>query len=99
MDNSTRLVFAYLVDELKVPIDEPAYNGTSPFYVQVKHRMNRVSYDGILGGCVEKLLEMGAKIDNEDQQGQTPYLLLYSNSNTNCHSAAEYLRQKGANVN
>ena len=36
MDNSTRVVFNYLVDDRKVPIDEPAYNGTSPFYVAVK---------------------------------------------------------------
>ena len=42
---------------------------------------------------------MGVNIDNEDQQGQTPFLLLYSNSNNNCHQAAEYLRQKGADVN
>lgn len=26
-------------------------------------------------------------------------MLLYSNSNSHCHQAAEYLRQKGANVN
>lgn len=84
MDNSTRIVFNYLVDDLKLPVDECAYNGTSPFYVRVKIRMNKVSYDGLLGQCVERLLQLGVKVDNEDQQGQTPYLLLYSNTNAHC---------------
>lgn len=69
MDNSTRVVFNYLVEDLKVPIDEICYNGTSPFYVQVKNRINKVTYLGLLGNCVERLLDMGAKIDNEDAQG------------------------------
>jgi hypothetical protein len=56
MDSRTRVVFNYLVDELKVPIDELAYNGTSPFYVAVKARMNKWSNDGLLGPCVERLL-------------------------------------------
>ena len=33
MDKATKVVFNYLVDDLKVPIDELSYNGTSPFYV------------------------------------------------------------------
>lgn len=99
MDQTTRVVFDYLVSELKLPVDEKSFNGTTPFYVVVKNRINKITNDGVLGECAERLLSLGAHIDNEDQQGQTPYLLLYSNSSKNCQQAAEYLRQKGANVN
>lgn len=66
MDCATRLVFNYLVDELKVPFDEVSYSGTSPFYVLVKNRMNKITYEGLLGECVERLLALGINIDNED---------------------------------
>lgn len=69
MDNSTRVVFNYLIEDLKVPFDEASYNGTTPFYVQVKNRINKITNLGLLGNCVERLLDLGAKIDNEDQQG------------------------------
>jgi hypothetical protein len=69
MDNTTRVVFFYLINELKLPFDEKSFNGTTPFYVLVKNRINKINTNGLLGECVERLLNLGVDIDNEDQQG------------------------------
>ena len=56
MENATKVVFTYLIDNLKVPADEVSYSGLTPFYVKVKNQINKIGIDNLLGSCVEKLI-------------------------------------------
>ena len=56
MENATKVVFTYLIDDLKVPADEVSYSGLTPFYVKVKNQINKIGIDNLLGSCVEKLI-------------------------------------------
>lgn len=53
MDNATKLVFNYIVDDLKVPVDELSYSGLTPFYVKVKNQISKMGMDKLLGTCLE----------------------------------------------
>ena len=48
-----------------------------------------------LSGEMKNLIDCGADFDLPDESGQTPYLKLY---NARLLDAAEFLRQKGANI-
>jgi ankyrin repeat protein len=94
MRRPVKLLFNYLIKDIKLPIDEIDNEGLNPFYICIKARIDRCKET--IGESSKELIKLGANCDLSDRQGQTPFLHLY---NKNYKDAAMYLLDKGANIN
>jgi len=77
MKTDAEQLFRYIVEDLKVPVDEIDYKGRNPFMLFAQSHPSKAE----ITKPQQKLLSMGVKFDLADANGRTPFLTYYESSN------------------
>ena len=77
MKTNAQELFKYLVEDLRVPVDEIDYKGRNPFMLYAQAHPNQTE----ITVPQQKLLSMKVKFDLADSNGRTPFLTYYEHSN------------------